>query len=197
MGENKYRVTGYVKLAKPKSTINDAEEKTVAVYARVSTAVENAAYAKIMKLQSRGNKNMEKQYTLKVYPKGMGRDAYRVFEICGKENLDSLCRLILDAFDFTDEHLYEFCMDGRMYSEYNYQSYPERDQLSTKVRIDKIGLEEKQKFMLHYDFGDDWAFIISVQKIMAIKEYSEPQIIKSKGEIEQYPDWDDEDGYNE
>lgn len=141
---------------------------------------------------------MEKQYTLKVYPQGMGREAYRVFEIGGKESLDRLCGLILDAFDFSDEHLYEFCMDGRMYSDYSYQSDPEAGQPSTKVRLDKIGLTEKQKFILHYDFGDDWVFIISVQKIMTVAECSGPRVIKCKGNIEQYPDWDyDEDEYDE
>lgn len=31
----------------------------------------------------------------------------------------------MESFDFIDEHLYEFCMDNRMYSEYAYQSDPE------------------------------------------------------------------------
>ena len=141
---------------------------------------------------------MENQYTLKVYPQGMGREVYRVLEICGKESLDRLCRLILDTFDFIDEHMYEFCMDGRMYSDYSYQSYPEDGQPSTRVKLDRLGLEEKQKFILHYDFGDDWVFVISVQKIMKAGEYSVPRITKSKGDIEQYPDWgDEEDGWEE
>ena len=70
---------------------------------------------------------MSKQYSIKVYPAGMGREVYRNIEICGDETLDRLCQIILEAFDFDDEHLYEFCMDNRMYSENSYQSDPEED----------------------------------------------------------------------
>lgn len=39
-----------------------------------------------------------------------------------------------------------------------------------KTAIDKDknctdGLREKQKFSLHYDFGDDWIFTVNVQNI--------------------------------
>ena len=38
---------------------------------------------------------MGKQYTLKVYPAGMSRTAYRVIQISGKETLDRLCSVII------------------------------------------------------------------------------------------------------
>ena len=60
---------------------------------------------------------MRIQYTLKVYPAGLGRSVYRTITICGTDTLDQLCMAILSAFDFTAEHLYEFCMDNKMYSE--------------------------------------------------------------------------------
>ena len=134
------------------------------------------------------------KYRLKVYPKGRGREIYRVIEIGGNASLDNLCGAILEAYDFTDEHLYEFCMDNRMYDEYNYQSDPEyKGQPSTKAKIDGLELEEGQVFSLHYDFGDDWMFAINVQKIEEIKVNFVPIVVKSKGVIEQYPDWDDDE----
>ena len=138
---------------------------------------------------------MKNKYTLKVYPAGLGREVYRVIEISGEYTLDDLCGTILDAFNFTDEHLYEFCMDNRMYSDYSYQSDPESGEPSTRVNLDKIGLEAKQKFSLHYDFGDDWMFTISVQKIIGAADKVAPHVIKEKGFIEQYPDWDEEDDF--
>ena len=60
---------------------------------------------------------MRIQYTLKVYPAGLGRSVYRTITICGTDTLDQLCMAILNAFDFTAEHLYEFFMDNKMYSE--------------------------------------------------------------------------------
>lgn len=130
-----------------------------------------------------------KKYTLKVFPAGCGREVYRVIEISGEHSLDDLCEAILSAFDFLDEHLYEFCMDNRMYSDYSYQSDPEGGEPSTRVSLDKIGLMVKQKFSLHYDFGDDWMFTITVQKITETAEKTAPRVIKEKGKIEQYPDW--------
>ena len=139
---------------------------------------------------------MKKKYTLKVYPAGNGREVYRVIEISGEHSLDDLCGIILSTFDFIDEHLYEFCMDNRMYSDYSYQSEPENGELSTRVKLDKIGLVAKQKFSLHYDFGDDWMFVITVQKIEETQEKVAPKVIKEKGVIEQYPNWnEDEDDY--
>ena len=38
-------------------------------------------------------------------------------QLCKVATLDQLCMAILSAFDFTAEHLYEFCMDNKMYSE--------------------------------------------------------------------------------
>ena len=136
---------------------------------------------------------MSKKYSMKVYPAGRGRDIYRNIEICGDESLDRLCGIILEAFDFIDEHLYEFCMDNRMYSEDAYQSDPEGDEPSTDIILDKIGLYKGQKFSLHNDFGDDWMFTIRVSKINEVEESFEPRIVKSKGYIQQYPDLDEED----
>ena len=134
---------------------------------------------------------MNKQYLIKVYPIGLGREVYRNIEISGEDTLDRLCQIILESFDFTDEHLYEFCMDNRAYSENAYQSCPEYDEPSTDITLDEVGLSKGQKFTLHYDFGDDWMFRITVMKISEVQEESEPRIVKSKGEIQQYPEIDD------
>ena len=136
---------------------------------------------------------MKKKYILKVFPAGNGREVYRVIEISGEHSLDDLCDVILSAFDFIDEHLYEFCMDNRMYSDYSYQSDPEIGEPSTRVKLDKMGLVEKQKFSLHYDFGDDCMFVRTVQKIEETQEKVAPKVIKEKGAIEQYPDWDEDE----
>ena len=119
---------------------------------------------------------MRTQYTLKVYPAGLGRSVYRTITICGTDTLDQLCMAILNAFDFTAEHLYEFCMDNKMYSEDCYRFNPMEDDLfdeddaeGTDIALDELGLIEGQKFSLHYDFGDDWMFAIRVMKIEEVK----------------------------
>ena len=136
---------------------------------------------------------MGKQYTLKVYPAGMSRQIYRGIRISGKETLDMLCSVIISSFNFIDEHLYEFCMDNRMYSDSSFQSYPECGEPSTRIALDKLHLTKGQNFSLHYDFGDDWMFTIHVQKIEEEEQKKPPVILKEKGDVEQYPSWDDWD----
>ena len=64
-------------------------------------------------------------------------------------------------------------MDNRMYSEYAYQSAPEGDEPSADITLDEVGL--------HYDFGDDWMFTITVSKISEVQKNFKPRIVKSKG----------------
>lgn len=135
-----------------------------------------------------------KKYTLKVYPVGLGREVYRVMEISGEHTLDDLCDAILASFDFDNDHLYEFCMDNKMYSENNYVStLLEEDTPSTDIALDALGLITRQKFTLHYDFGDNWLFAINVRKIEETSWRVVPTVLQEKGRVEQYPDWDDEE----
>lgn len=136
---------------------------------------------------------MVNQYVMKIYPAGCGREVYRNIEICGNNTLNQLCKVILDTFHFTDEHLYEFCMDNRMYSDDTYQSDPEGNEPSAEITIDDANLFEGQKFSLHYDFGDDWMFTIKVLNINEVKKPFESRVIKEKGNVEQYPDFDEDD----
>ncbi len=64
---------------------------------------------------------------------------------------------------------------------------------TTDVAIDELDLEIGQIFSLHYDYGDDWMFSFRVQKIEETKGRAKRAVVSRKGEVEQYPDWDDED----
>ena len=75
---------------------------------------------------------MNNQYLMKV----RGRDVYRNIEICGNSTLNQLCGVILESFDFIDEHLYGFCMDNHIYSEDAYQSDPEGEEPSADVILE-------------------------------------------------------------
>ena len=88
---------------------------------------------------------------------------------------------------------YEFCMDNHIYSEDAYQSDPEGEEPSADVTLDEVGLCKGQKFTLHYDFGDDWMFTITVSKIVEVQKDFSPRIVKAKGSIQQYPDWNEDE----
>ena len=107
---------------------------------------------------------------------------------------------ILSAFDFTAEHLYEFCMDNKMYSEDCYRFNPMEDDLfdeddaeGTDIALDELGLIEGQKFSLHYDFGDDWQLLITVEQELegvehypVVVEFCGNNLIEDCGGIERY-----------
>jgi len=75
----------------------------------------------------------------------------------------------------------------------SYNRDPEGDEPSTDITLDEGGFCKGQKFALHYDFGDDWVFTITVSKVIEIQEHLKPRIVKSKGSIQQYPDWDEDE----
>ena len=114
--------------------------------------------------------------------------------ICEQDTLDDLCWVILNSFDFDHDHMYEFAMDNKVYNqafEYKYVSAEEGaygfGSHGTKGALHSLQLQEKQKFLFHYDFGDDWLFQITVSKIQEVPEYIPHSVIKEKGSIEQYP----------
>ena len=44
-----------------------------------------------------------------------------------------------------------------------------------------------------HDFGDDWMFTITVSKIVEVQKDFSPRIVKAKGSIQQYPDWNEDE----
>ena len=77
-------------------------------------------------------------------------------------------------------------MDNRPYSNNAYTIDREADYPEINIVIDTMELYEKQKFSLHYDFGDDWMFTIDVVKIVSVENYFKPHVISSKGKVKQY-----------
>ena len=136
---------------------------------------------------------MSNRYTLKVYPKGRGREVYRVIEVSGQDNLEDLCSSILDAFEFDFDHLYEFNFGASLSDRSCIVEYePYEEDSPTKIVLDKCGLFKGRKFTLLYDYGDCWVFCINVQKVEEELDYQPSLTTKEKGKLEQYPDYDDD-----
>ncbi len=133
-----------------------------------------------------------KIYTLKVTPQEK-REVNRVIDISENSSLDTLCSAILDAIDFYHDHLYEFSLTGELFDEDNYQLEPFQPGMkTTREKIKSLNLSAGQKFIFHYDFGEDWIFEIEVKNIRENDVEIMPSVIESKGEIIQYPDMDEE-----
>ncbi|MDR3063046.1 MAG: plasmid pRiA4b ORF-3 family protein [Methanobrevibacter sp.] len=139
-------------------------------------------------------KNNFTSYTLDVWYSENGEEYYRIIDISGEDTLDNLSEFILKAFDFDNDHLYAFSLDGDFYGENSYHlNSPENK--STNIPIKKVITQKIPQFRYLFDFGDEWLFIIDVKKIEYVTKQIKPKIVESVGKLEQYPDFDDEDEY--
>lgn len=138
------------------------------------------------------NKFRDGIYTFKVY---IDKDTWSKIKLDAKHTLHDLHMYIQEAFQFDNDHMYSFFMDGRAWSNnkftcpYDYEG-PHADD----VEIGELELNEKQSFLYLFDYGDEWRFRVDVYNIEKTEvKLLKPQIIENKGEPpEQYPDFDDE-----
>ena len=74
-----------------------------------------------------------------------------------------------------------------------YDPDPEFGEYDIRRPITHLNPEKGTKFYFHYDFGDNWYFVIHVSKAEKDKSLSEySKCIKSVGNVKQY-DYDDDD----
>lgn len=107
---------------------------------------------------------------------------WRKIQINKTATLDDLHEIILESYDFEDEHLYAFFMDNKAWSrgESYYSPYYDQGPSANNVRLCDLYLSVNRNFLYLYDFGDDWRFYITVFKELT-EETEKPKIIDSKG----------------
>ena len=130
-------------------------------------------------------------YIFKIYPKGFGRQVYRIIQMAGNQSLEDLLVTFLDSMKFDFTHLYRFEVDGFSY-ERSEEYMDVFSELGSETTLDSLVLEENEVFEAVYDFGDNWQFIFKVQKmeqIEAEQDYCQTKVLKEKGYIEQYPEY--------
>ena len=145
-------------------------------------------------------------YVFKVSLKGAPR-IWRTVALRGNHTLDDLHRVIYQAFDRYDEHLYSFYFPkprradtkrGPAADEYTHPyAYEEAPLLSETLPRDaamtplaSLGLRVGQRFDYVFDFGDSWEHEITVEEISGpVGRARYPRIIEKRGgSPPQYPD---------
>jgi Plasmid pRiA4b ORF-3-like protein len=112
------------------------------------------------------------------------------------ETLVALHRLIQEAFEWNDDHLYSFWLDGTFWgdkrSEYTAPfELEESGAASADVEIGRLGLERGQRVAYVFDFGDEWRVALRVREI---RDGGETGILAREGDPPpQYPDYEDEE----
>ncbi len=136
------------------------------------------------------NKNLrEKSFILKI---SVSKKIWCKIELSGRHTLLDLHNVIQDSFDFDDDHLYAFFMDGKPWSRECYNAPLDvTGPYVNEVIVGDLELYEGKKFLYIFDYGDQWEFEILVEKISdKDTELLYPTMIQKKGESpEQYPEY--------
>ncbi len=126
----------------------------------------------------------------------LSKKCYRVIRCLPRHTFEDLHLAIQEAFEFANDHLYSFFLDGIPFSLYAVNSpYSEEPPYTDKVCLGDKRLINKQRILYLFDYGDSWEFDV----VLDVKHDStivlkKPEIIKSVGEApEQYSDFDEND----
>jgi len=137
-----------------------------------------------------------KLYVLSIYLMGgpisakfAGKQFRRDIEIRGDQTLDQLHQAIFDAFDRSDEHLYEFQFGkgphdpaGPNYGIPDPQEHKNEDKDARTTTLDSLDLKQDRVFGYLFDFGDGWFHQVEVARIeQAIPTVTYPRITKRVG----------------
>ncbi|MBQ6686553.1 MAG: hypothetical protein IJM99_10650 [Firmicutes bacterium] len=136
-----------------------------------------------------------KSYVISV---SVGTGCYRHIRISKTATLYKLHQMILQAFDFVDDHAHAFFMDNRCWSPfgaYFSMKMNGNERLTTKYKLSQLGLSKDKKFKYVFDFGEEWVFQCKV--LRELDEATDiPGVIRSVGEApEQYPLWEKDDDW--
>ena len=112
----------------------------------------------------------------------------RTIEIRGDQTLHRLHEAIFQAYERSDEHLYEFQFGRRPFDPTgpNYgipegKKRKDRNDARTTT-LDDLELEQHRVFGYWFDFGDDWFHQIQVERIeQAIPTVTYPRVIRRVG----------------
>ncbi len=125
----------------------------------------------------------------------LGTGCYRHIRIGEQETLDRLHEVILNAFDFDDDHAHAFFMNDRYSSgvrAYYADCVDDAGKCSSDVTLRQLRLKKGDKFKFLFDFVDEWRFQCKVLRELEDKT-DIPGVVRAVGEApEQYPDEEDE-----
>jgi hypothetical protein len=133
--------------------------------------------------------NIEGNFVFKV---SLSSRIWRKIKLSHKHTLYDMHMEIQEAFNFDNDHLYTFYMDGKR----SRKNYFNSDMCSDgpfvhQAVIGELGLYIGKRILYLFDYGDMWQFNVNLVEILNDeKEISVPRVIESKGEApEQYGDF--------
>lgn len=111
-------------------------------------------------------------YQLKVTLKRNKPSIWRRIQVNEDTALFDLHCILQEVMGWTNSHLHQFIIDGRVYSHPDFEMDERGDEIldERKFRLMRLPLQEKTKFIYEYDFGDDWVHELLVEKVLPVNE---------------------------
>jgi len=130
-------------------------------------------------------------YSFRVKPLWTKR-IYRTIEMRSEQTLDDLQRFIQHAFEWNNEHLYSFYMNGCKYDDRFAFACPhegDRPACTVEAVIGELGLVLHHSFLYHFDYAADHLFEVEVVNIRPdVRPGNYPRLVDSYGKApRQYP----------
>jgi hypothetical protein len=110
-------------------------------------------------------RSLRPTYQLKVTLKNSEPAIWRRLLIASTENLEDVHIAIQIAMGWTNSHLHEFIKGRDRYGVPD-DDFPSDMRDEADYRLDQILNKEKDKLSYIYDFGDDWAHEVELEKIL-------------------------------
>ena len=132
-------------------------------------------------------------YTFKV---SLAAKVWRRIAISATLTLDDLSDAILRAFDFDDDHLYQFSYRNRFgVLAHIYHPFMEERPSTAEVLVGEIPLRPGASMEYLFDFGDMWRFDVKLERVdPADARVKKPKILEKHGEAPpQYPNLEEDD----
>ena len=145
-------------------------------------------------------KNLEQKATgelkegIVIFKVSLGK-VYRKLAVPSTISLDELASSILTAFSFSNDHLYQFYYKNKygITERIVHSSVDsEYERYTSEYAVAELALYEGMEIVFHFDFGDDWRFLMTVESFADNDSSNiEPKVIEQYGNPpEQYSDWD-------
>jgi len=149
-------------------------------------AIENALAGQKIGNERKGN--------VCVFKVMLNDKVWRRFKLSSLHTMHELHLAIQDAFNFDNDHLYAFFMDGKAWSSKAIWDPRAEDYPCADIAVlDRLKLTEGQRILYLYDYGDEIKLNIRVEEILH-EEASplRPLLIEKKGNPpEPYYEWDE------
>lgn len=126
-----------------------------------------------------------------VFKVSLGR-IWRRIALPANVSLQALASAILNSVSFGHDHLYQFSYRNRsgVQEEINHP-YMDEGPWVDETSIGDVPIRIGQTLTFRYDFGDNWEFTVTLERVDTDTEIDQPTVLDSHGESpEQYPRWE-------